>query len=224
MSNNELIWNLVYWWRQHIWNDVWLLFNYSFISLALDINECDSHSCEHGATCNDQVNKYTCTCAKGYIGKHCHRSELFVNVKFSISRYKKSDKVLEYKILSFNFCQTCSCYISVYCFVFCVYIPFRLSWISKKKINLILPEHKVKATATSLGCLFDLALLPKNLYLFFPLLEFDLFIIQTLMNVPVTHVRTTEPVLMVWINLLLQVLAALCVIQVSPCSTIISDF
>ena len=33
-----------------------------------DFDECASNPCQHGATCNDQVNMYTCTCAPGYTG------------------------------------------------------------------------------------------------------------------------------------------------------------
>ena len=40
-------------------------------SFALDTNECASNPCQHGGTCNDQVNQYTCTCAPGYEGTHC---------------------------------------------------------------------------------------------------------------------------------------------------------
>ena len=37
----------------------------------LDINECLSKPCLHGATCIDEVNEYTCTCLPGYTGVHC---------------------------------------------------------------------------------------------------------------------------------------------------------
>jgi len=36
-----------------------------------DINECASGPCENGATCNDHVNMYTCSCAPGWQGTHC---------------------------------------------------------------------------------------------------------------------------------------------------------
>ncbi|XP_015758226.1 PREDICTED: EGF-like repeat and discoidin I-like domain-containing protein 3 [Acropora digitifera] len=35
------------------------------------INECLSSPCQNGATCSDEVNKYSCTCQVGYIGYNC---------------------------------------------------------------------------------------------------------------------------------------------------------
>ena len=37
----------------------------------LDIDECISSPCWHGATCDDLVNGYTCACAAGYKGEKC---------------------------------------------------------------------------------------------------------------------------------------------------------
>ena len=34
-----------------------------------DINDCDQHICQNGATCVDGLNKYSCKCVKGYSGK-----------------------------------------------------------------------------------------------------------------------------------------------------------
>ena len=34
-----------------------------------EVNECDPDPCNHGATCVDGVNKYTCICTPGYQGK-----------------------------------------------------------------------------------------------------------------------------------------------------------
>ena len=36
-----------------------------------DIDECASSPCLNGATCEDEVNYYTCTCDDGYTGTHC---------------------------------------------------------------------------------------------------------------------------------------------------------
>jgi len=36
-----------------------------------DIEECASNPCMNGATCNEDINKYTCTCVPGYSGVHC---------------------------------------------------------------------------------------------------------------------------------------------------------
>ena len=42
-----------------------------FYSAITDINECGSNPCQYGATCNDQINQYNCTCVPGYNGTHC---------------------------------------------------------------------------------------------------------------------------------------------------------
>ena len=49
------------------------LYNYYFIYIIFisDIDECGSDPCQHGATCNDQINQYNCTCVPGYNGTHC---------------------------------------------------------------------------------------------------------------------------------------------------------
>ena len=36
-----------------------------------DNDECSSVPCQHGGTCTDHVNKYTCTCPIGYTGTVC---------------------------------------------------------------------------------------------------------------------------------------------------------
>ncbi|KAK5607475.1 hypothetical protein CRENBAI_021223 [Crenichthys baileyi] len=36
-----------------------------------DIDECELHPCEHGGTCQDGLNMYTCVCPKDYSGPNC---------------------------------------------------------------------------------------------------------------------------------------------------------
>ena len=36
-----------------------------------EINECDSYPCQHGGTCTDEMNDYTCNCTEGFEGKNC---------------------------------------------------------------------------------------------------------------------------------------------------------
>ena len=36
-----------------------------------DIKECASNPCMNGATCNEGINKYTCTCVSGYNVVNC---------------------------------------------------------------------------------------------------------------------------------------------------------
>ena len=45
---------------------------YTFIP---DLDECSSVPCQHGGTCTDHVNKYTCTCPNGYAGTVCERGK-----------------------------------------------------------------------------------------------------------------------------------------------------
>ena len=42
----------------------------------LELVECESMPCLFGATCNDAVNSYTCTCASGYAGVHCETGKI----------------------------------------------------------------------------------------------------------------------------------------------------
>jgi len=42
---------------------------YSGDSCQLEINECVSSPCVNGATCNDLINHYTCSCPLGYTGE-----------------------------------------------------------------------------------------------------------------------------------------------------------
>ena len=56
-----------------------ILFVYTFSMQAMismrmissDTDECLSNPCMHGATCNDGVNSYSCTCLEGYTGYIC---------------------------------------------------------------------------------------------------------------------------------------------------------
>lgn len=44
---------------------------YTGPTCSVNIDECASSPCLHGATCVDGVNGYTCSCASGYTGTHC---------------------------------------------------------------------------------------------------------------------------------------------------------
>ncbi|KAI0237080.1 hypothetical protein LSAT2_012454 [Lamellibrachia satsuma] len=39
--------------------------------IVLDINECESSPCQNSAKCTNLINKYRCTCARGYRGRNC---------------------------------------------------------------------------------------------------------------------------------------------------------
>jgi len=74
-----------------------------------DIDECSSNPCQNRATCNDEVNMYTCTCAAGYNGRHCETSE-HNNVTSICVRSKATNKYYFYYILwflSFMVCLHC---------------------------------------------------------------------------------------------------------------------
>ena len=42
-----------------------------YLFIISDINECEPSPCKNQATCNDQVNGYSCTCTPGYTGPQC---------------------------------------------------------------------------------------------------------------------------------------------------------
>jgi len=42
--------------------------------IVTDIDECSSDPCENGGTCHDGVNSYSCSCAPGFIGRNCEKS------------------------------------------------------------------------------------------------------------------------------------------------------
>ena len=53
--------------------------NLSFV----DTDECASNPCQNGATCNDALNQYTCSCAAGYEGTLCQTGMLNFLCAFS---------------------------------------------------------------------------------------------------------------------------------------------
>ena len=46
-----------------------------------DIKECISSPCQHGATCVDDVNGYSCICADGWTGVFCETSKYYSAVR-----------------------------------------------------------------------------------------------------------------------------------------------
>lgn len=48
----------------------------------IDVKECDSNPCKNGATCKEEIGKYSCECGSGYEGTHC---EIEIN---ECERYK----------------------------------------------------------------------------------------------------------------------------------------
>ena len=50
-----------------------------FCVLSADVDECASTPCLNGATCEDLVLDYNCTCALGFTGKKCDMSKAIVN-------------------------------------------------------------------------------------------------------------------------------------------------
>ena len=51
-----------------------------FHSIA-DIDDCVNHTCEHGGSCVDGVNDYSCNCLAGYTGHRCEIGNTFITRK-----------------------------------------------------------------------------------------------------------------------------------------------
>ena len=43
--------------------------------VAVDINECESQPCQNGGRCDDDDNRFTCTCQDGYTGDNCESKQ-----------------------------------------------------------------------------------------------------------------------------------------------------
>jgi len=43
-----------------------------------DIDECASSPCQNGASCNNEQNRFTCTCAAGYTGTTCSEGKYWL--------------------------------------------------------------------------------------------------------------------------------------------------
>ena len=50
------------------------------IYVLLDINECASNPCQNGGTCVDEVNRYSCSCYKGYKGTNCEKGNSNISI------------------------------------------------------------------------------------------------------------------------------------------------
>ena len=45
-------------------------------NVIVDINECASNPCTNGATCDDGVDMFFCTCAAGFMGGICEQGTI----------------------------------------------------------------------------------------------------------------------------------------------------
>ena len=45
---------------------------------VVDINECESNPCEHGGTCTDMQDGYSCACESGFTGSECETGTLIL--------------------------------------------------------------------------------------------------------------------------------------------------
>ena len=41
-----------------------------------DINECSNSPCLNGGTCKDLINKFHCSCVRGFTGKTCETGKM----------------------------------------------------------------------------------------------------------------------------------------------------
>ena len=47
------------------------IYIYIYISVLIEINECESSPCLNGASCVDNINRYSCSCLVGYTDPEC---------------------------------------------------------------------------------------------------------------------------------------------------------
>ena len=43
-----------------------------------DINECLSNPCPRRASCNNEINAYSCTCVQGFTGDDCESGRFYI--------------------------------------------------------------------------------------------------------------------------------------------------
>jgi len=48
-----------------------LCYTPKYAPLSLDIDECAPNPCLNGASCQDEVNGFTCSCKDGFLGARC---------------------------------------------------------------------------------------------------------------------------------------------------------
>ena len=75
-------------------------FNFTLFVSFIDINECVTHRCEHGATCLDQVNGYICQCVPGYEGQYCEIGRLIYFLLKLISYCNSHHRAVEQPLSS----------------------------------------------------------------------------------------------------------------------------
>ena len=68
----------------------------------LDINECASNPCKHGATCNDHINMYNCTCPPGYYGYNCQKGKYYRHILSIYTVYSYFTDILIFCIIIAN--------------------------------------------------------------------------------------------------------------------------
>ena len=44
--------------------------------IVVDTDECANNPCQHGGSCSDELNKFSCSCANGYEGATCQTGRL----------------------------------------------------------------------------------------------------------------------------------------------------
>ncbi|GIY72359.1 uncharacterized protein CEXT_260161 [Caerostris extrusa] len=69
-----------------------------------DINECAGNPCKNGATCNDYVNSYTCTCPLGFSGTNCQTNDEDCNLSSCVNGGTCIDGINNY---------TCHCALAI---------------------------------------------------------------------------------------------------------------
>ena len=57
------------------------------LSTFVDTDECASSPCTNGATCNNLIDSYTCSCVAGFEGTNCETGMVVLNMRQKIVKF-----------------------------------------------------------------------------------------------------------------------------------------
>ena len=89
MIKNIVILNILIFYKYNVIenNAEKLSYVYLFFFFSIDVDDCGNHDCQNGATCNDLINDFNCTCAAGFTGSKCETGMYNCRCKFPLSTF-----------------------------------------------------------------------------------------------------------------------------------------